>query len=164
MGMTAERTDPELWEKIKREVTDSSKGGQPGQWSARKAQFAVQQYKKAGGRYAGRKATDNSLQQWQEEDWGTKSGGKSADTGERYLPRQAREELSDQEYRRTSAKKRADTAKGRQFSDQPRDIAVKTARYRAGPTRAELYKLARERGLSGRSRMSKVELAQTLWQ
>ena len=111
MGKTAERTDPELWEKIKQEVTSATKGGQSGQWSARKAQLAVQQYKKAGGRYAGRKTADNSLRQWQEEDWGTRSGSKSADTGERYLPRQAREELSDQEHRRTSAKKRADTAK-----------------------------------------------------
>ena len=78
MGKTAERTDPELWEKIKQEVTSATKGGQAGQWSARKAQLAVQQYKKAGGRYAGRKAADNSLRQWQEEDWGTKSGSKSA--------------------------------------------------------------------------------------
>lgn len=164
MGKTAQRSDPELWEKIKQEVTDSSKGGQPGEWSARKAQLAVQQYKKAGGGYQGHKTTDNSLQQWQDEDWGTKSGSKSADTGERYLPRRARENLSDQDYRRTSAKKRADTAEGRQFSQQPDDIAVKTARYRAGPTRAELYEQARERGLAGRSRMSKAELAKALRQ
>ena len=162
MGRTAERTDPELWEKVKREVTGSEQGGRPGQWSARKAQLAVQKYKQAGGGYRGGKRADNSLKQWQEEDWGTKSGRKSGQTGERYLPRKARAALSKEEYRRTSAKKRADTAKGRQFSSQPRDIAAKTARHRDGPTRAELYELARKRDLPGRSRMSKAELARAL--
>ena len=41
MAKSAERTDPELWEKVKKEITRSSKGGRPGQWSARKAQIAV---------------------------------------------------------------------------------------------------------------------------
>lgn len=36
-----------LFEKIKKE----SKGGRPGQWSARKAQMLAREYKKAGGGY-----------------------------------------------------------------------------------------------------------------
>tara|TARA_R100001443_G_scaffold117392_1_gene141954 strand:+ start:747 stop:929 length:183 start_codon:yes stop_codon:yes gene_type:complete len=36
-----------LFEKIKR----SSKGGKPGQWSARKAQMLAKQYKEKGGGY-----------------------------------------------------------------------------------------------------------------
>jgi hypothetical protein len=36
-----------LFEKIK----SGGKGGNPGQWSARKAQMLAQQYKKAGGGY-----------------------------------------------------------------------------------------------------------------
>ena len=165
MGTSAKRSDPQLWERVKQEITASAKGGHPGQWSARKAQLAVQAYKSAGGRYEGKQATDNSLKQWQEEDWGTKSGAKSTDTGERYLPRKAREAISDRDYRRTSDKKRADSAKGRQFSRQPEDIAAATAKKRGhgtGPTRKELYDLAKRRGLPGRSRLTKAELAKAL--
>jgi hypothetical protein len=82
MAATAEKTDPKLWDKIKRRVTRSDKGGQPGQWSARKAQLATQEYKKAGGGYRGKKAADNHLQQWQYEEWGTKSGKKSLESGD----------------------------------------------------------------------------------
>lgn len=81
MASTAKRTDPELWEKVKQEVTAGEKGGHAGQWSARKAQFAVQEYKRRGGGYEGGKKKDNSLRQWTEEDWGTRSGGKSTETG-----------------------------------------------------------------------------------
>ena len=127
MASSAERSDPALWDRVKKEVTDGDKGGDPGEWSARKAQMAVQRYKAEGGGYKGRKAADNHLAQWTREDWGTKSGDASKATGERYLPKQAREALSDAEYARTTAKKRADTAKGKQFSAQPKDVAAKTA-------------------------------------
>lgn len=130
MASTAKRTDPELWEKVKQEVTAGEKGGHAGQWSARKAQFAVQEYKRRGGGYKGGKKKDNSLHQWTEEDWGTRSGKKSAETGERYLPKEARGSLSPEEYRRTTAKKRKDTGKGKQYSGQPADIAEKTAKHR----------------------------------
>ena len=76
-----------------------------------------------------------SLDKWTKEDWGTKSGKPSTQgsqaTGERYLPAKAREALTDEEYARTSAKKRRDTAKGKQFSQQPDDIEEKTAKYRS---------------------------------
>jgi len=42
---------PELRENIKDRVMAGSKGGKPGQWSARKAQLVAQEYKKAGGGY-----------------------------------------------------------------------------------------------------------------
>ena len=78
--------------------------------------------------------SQKSLKKWGKEKWGTKSGknstqGKKA-TGERYLPKKARESLSSKEYARTSAKKRADTKKGKQHSKQPKTIAKKTARHR----------------------------------
>jgi hypothetical protein len=66
MGTTAKKKDPKLWEKVKAEVTKSDKGGNPGQWSARKAQLATQDYKKQGGEYEGPKRSDNSLEQWTE--------------------------------------------------------------------------------------------------
>ena len=50
-----------------------------------KAQLAVQEYKRRGGGYEGAKTKDNHLRHWQEEEWGTKSGRRSRDTGERYL-------------------------------------------------------------------------------
>jgi hypothetical protein len=169
MARSAKRTDPDLWEKVKKEVTASDKGGRKGQWSARKAQFAVQEYKQRGGGYAGEKRADNNLQQWTDEDWGTKSGRKSGRTGERYLPRKAREALSDEEYARTTNQKRKDSAKGKQFSAQPEDVRRKTAKYRHGgksdggaATKAELYEQAKRRDIPGRSKMSKAELAKAL--
>lgn len=172
MASRAKRNDPALWETVKHEVTEGDKGGNPGQWSARKAQMAVQEYKRRGGGYEGRKSADNSLVQWGEEDWGTRSGKKSTDTGERYLPKEAREKLSDSEYKRTTAKKRKDSAKGKQFSSQPSDVARKTsASRRTGHghgggqdegSRAALYEEAKKRDIPGRSKMSKEELRRAL--
>lgn len=129
------RTDEAKWKRIVASVKAGSKGGKPGQWSARKAQLATQQYKKSGGGYTGKKTeAQKSLSKWTKEDWGTKSGkpstqGKKA-TGERYLPKKAREALSEKEYAATSRKKREDTKKGKQFSKQPKTVAKKTAKYR----------------------------------
>lgn len=74
------------------------------------------------------------MSKWTKEDWGTKSGkpstvGKDA-TGERYLPKKAREALSDKEYAATSRAKRKGTKEGKQFVKQPKKIAEKTAKYR----------------------------------
>ena len=78
--------------------------------------------------------SQKSLKKWTKEEWGTKSGkpstqGKKA-TGERYLPKKAREALTSKEYSATTKKKRADTAKGKQHSAQPKKIAKKTRSYR----------------------------------
>jgi len=163
MASSVERSDPALWDPVKHEVTAGDKGGSPGEWSARKAQLAVQRYKAEGGGYKGRKPADNHLAQWTREEWGTKSGAASKDTGERYLPKRAREALSDKEYARTTAKKRADTAKGKQFSAQPSDVAAKTADARlAELPRTELMKRAAQHEVAGRSRMKKAELVQAL--
>ena len=163
MAGDTERTDPKLWDKVKAEVTEGDKGGKPGQWSARKAQLAVNEYKHEGGDYKGEKSPDNHLVEWQREDWGTKSGHESGETGERYLPKKAREALTDDEYKRTTAKKRADGAAGKQFSAQPNDVAKKTAPYRGGGhTKADLMKQAASKGIKGRSRMNKAELERAL--
>ena len=76
------------------------------------------------------KKSQTSLLSWGKENWGTKSGKKSSETGERYLPEDARNALSDSEYAATTAKKRADTADGKQFSKQPKKIAEDTAKFR----------------------------------
>lgn len=127
MSKTAEKNKPGLWQRIKNAIMRGARGGKPGQWSARKAQLATSEYQKQGGGYEGKKDADNHLQQWQDEDWGTKSGKESLETGERYLPKEAREALSEAEYERTSTKKREDLEKGEQHSAQPEEIAEKTA-------------------------------------
>lgn len=163
MAETAKRTDPKLWDAVKAEVTKAGKGGKPGQWSARKAQVAVAEYKREGGGYEGPKAADNHLVQWEREEWATKSGHRSADTGERYLPKAAREVLTDADYKRTTAKKRADAREGKQHSAQPRDVAAKAATARrTTETKVALMEQARSRRIAGRSRMSKAQLAAAL--
>jgi len=129
------RTDEAKWKRIVASVKAGSKGGKPNQWSARKAQLATQRYKSSGGGYSGPKTKpQKSLSKWTKEEWGTKSGKPSTQgpkaTGERYLPKKARQSLSSKEYSATSRKKRADTKAGKQFSKQPKKIAKKTARYR----------------------------------
>ena len=76
------------------------------------------------------KKSQKSLRAWTKQDWGTKSGKPSAETGERYLPKKAREALSSQEYAATTKAKREGTKRGRQFVKQPKKIAEKTAKYR----------------------------------
>jgi hypothetical protein len=168
MAGTAKKTNPKLWETVKAKVTKGSKGGKPGEWSARKAQMAVAEYKKKGGGYEGTKSAGNHLQQWQDEDWGTKSGKKSGATGERYLPRKSREALTEGEYKRSTEKKQADTRKGKQFSKQPRDVAKKAAAARksvgkaSAMTKLQLMARARKQNIQGRSRMTKAELERAL--
>ena len=80
--------------------------------------------------------TQKSLRKWTKQQWGTKSGKPSTQgsqaTGERYLPKKAREALSDKEYAATTRKKREDTKKGKQHSKQPKKIAKKTSKHRRG--------------------------------
>jgi len=76
------------------------------------------------------KKSQRSLRSWTKQDWGTKSGKKSSETGERYLPKAARDALTPAEYAATSRKKRKDTKRGKQHSRQPKRIARKTRVYR----------------------------------
>ena len=75
--------------------------------------------------------SQKSLKSWGKEDWGTKSGKPSGKTGERYLPKKARESLSPSEYAATTKAKRKGTAAGKQFVKQPKEIAKKTSKFRA---------------------------------
>jgi hypothetical protein len=76
------------------------------------------------------KAPQQSLKNWTAQKWRTKSGKRSTDTGERYLPEAAIKALSPQEYAATTRVKRAGKAAGKQFVKQPPKVAAKTARYR----------------------------------
>jgi hypothetical protein len=44
-------TKPALRKRLFNKIKSGSKGGNPGQWSARKAQFLAREYKAAGGGY-----------------------------------------------------------------------------------------------------------------
>ena len=76
------------------------------------------------------KAPQQSLKAWTQQKWRTKSGKRSSDTGERYLPEAAIKALSPAEYARTTAAKRKGKAQGKQFVQQPKSIAAKTRGYR----------------------------------
>lgn len=66
-------TKPGLRESIKDRIMAGSKGGKPGQWSARKAQLLAQEYKRKGGGYKGERTEgQKSLKRWGEQKWMTK--------------------------------------------------------------------------------------------
>jgi hypothetical protein len=71
-----------------------------------------------------------SLKSWTAQKWRTKSGKRSSDTGERYLPEKAIKALSPQEYAATTKAKRAGKAAGKQFVAQPKSIKQKVKPYR----------------------------------
>tara|TARA_R110000796_G_scaffold38684_2_gene97106 strand:+ start:101 stop:361 length:261 start_codon:yes stop_codon:yes gene_type:complete len=78
--------------------------------------------------------SQKSLKSWTKQKWRTKSGKPSTQgskaTGERYLPSKAIKSMSSADYAATTKKKKQDTAKGKQFSKQPKRIAKKTKSYR----------------------------------
>lgn len=126
---TSKKKNPKLWKRIVSRIKSGSKGGRPGQWSARKAQLAVAAYKKAGGGYKGKKSSKNKLAKWTKQKW-TTSDGKPSKGKKRYLPAKAWKSLTASEKRATNAAKARGNKKGKQFVKQPKSIAKKTARYR----------------------------------
>ena len=92
-----------------------------------KAHCAGRKKKMASGGLA---KPQQSLKAWGEQKWRTKSGKKSSETGERYLPENAIKSLSSQEYAATTKAKRAGKAKGKQFVAQPKSIKQKVKPYR----------------------------------
>lgn len=77
------------------------------------------------------KASQRSLKKWTKQKWRTKSGKKSSETGERYLPEAAINALSSAEYAATTRAKRKGKKAGKQFVKQPKNIAKKTKSYRS---------------------------------
>ena len=117
----AKKKDPKKWAAAKAKA----KARMGGKHSARAIQLATKYYKDGGGKYEGKKHSDkkNKMKKRAKEDGGTRSGENSTEgkgaTGERYLPKKKRDAMSDKDYAKTSAKKRRDTAKGKQYSKQP---------------------------------------------
>ena len=123
IAKTATKTNPELWERCKREAV--AKMG--GKHSARAMQLATQLYKTRGGGYSGSKPTakNNSLKRWGKQKWKwsggeKKSKEKTAGRGV-YLPEAKIKRLraTPEGRRRLAAaarKKSAATRKGEQYS------------------------------------------------
>ena len=126
--MEAKKKDPAKWKRIVASVKAGSKGGNPGQWSARKAQLAVLRYKKSGGSYSGPK-TETGLSKWTKQDW-TTSDGKPSEGKKRYLPKAAWAALSKAEKSSTNRAKAEGNKAGKQFVSQPKNIAAKVAKFR----------------------------------
>jgi hypothetical protein len=80
--------------------------------------------------YYARHNAQESLKEWTEQKWRTKSGKPSSETGERYLPEKAIKALTPAEYAATTRAKRAGTKAGKQFVAQPKSVAAKTAKFR----------------------------------
>ncbi|WP_339863043.1 hypothetical protein [Thalassospira alkalitolerans] len=120
--MSSRYTKPGLREKIKKRVTAGSKGGKPGQWSARKAQIVAKEYEKAGGGYKkGKGKSQKSLSKWTKQKWTTASGKPSGKTGEAYAPKKTIDALKSTEKGRkklseANRKKREASKKGKQFA------------------------------------------------
>ena len=76
------------------------------------------------------KPPQQSLKDWGDQKWHTKSGKPSSKTGERYLPEAAINSLSSAEYAATTKAKREGKKAGKQFVAQPKSVAKKTAKFR----------------------------------
>ena len=120
-------TKPELRDKIKAEVLAGDKGGNPGQWSARKAQIVAHEYETAGGGYKKpRNESQQSLKQWEDEKWTTADGKRARRSGgtTRYLPEKAWNKLSAGEKAATNKKKTEGSKEGKQFVSNTKAAAT----------------------------------------
>tara|TARA_R100000988_G_C3983566_1_gene158363 strand:+ start:881 stop:1273 length:393 start_codon:yes stop_codon:yes gene_type:complete len=129
--MATKRTKESMWKRIVASVKAGSKGGRPGQWSARKAQLATARYKKAGGGYKGKKSSSNKLSKWSKQKWDYVSKGdkkKPKSKRGRYLPESVRKSLTASEKASTNKRKRTASAKGKQKAKYSKKIAGKVRR------------------------------------
>ena len=150
---SANYTKPQLRETIKKRIMASSKGGAPGQWSARKAQLVALAYRKAGGGYKGGKTTkQRSLSKWTKQKWRT-IDGKPARRGNvvrRYLPAKAWSKLTPAQRAATNRKKIQGSKRGVQFVANT--DAAKRARKRSvtSAKHAEFYEDYEVKALGGK--------------
>ncbi|MBJ3777600.1 Rho termination factor N-terminal domain-containing protein [Acuticoccus mangrovi] len=132
---TAQPTRPRLWEVVKDELIWSDEGGEPGEWSARKAQLAAAEYERRGGSY------------------------RAADLGDAHLARWSAPATpaATREVRRGGA--------GHRYSQQSAEFAEKTAQFGKRiieARKSDLIALARDLGVRGPTRMTKTELARAI--
>ncbi|BAU11317.1 hypothetical protein LEP3755_18100 [Leptolyngbya sp. NIES-3755] len=117
-------TDPDLRRQIKEELLNSDKGGESGQWSARKSQMLVREYEKRGGGYKQSEKDEaaKSLEEWTEADWQTEDSSERAREGDvtkRYLPKAVWDKLSDAEKAEAERTKEEASKHGDQYVELP---------------------------------------------
>jgi hypothetical protein len=128
-------TKPELRERIKNRIMAGSRGGRPGQWSARKAQLLAIEYRKAGGGYRGKKTSkQRSLSRWTREKWTTMDGKPAKRKGGmwRYLPAKAWSRLTPEQRKATNKKKIEGDRAGKQFVSNTQRARTVGANVRKG--------------------------------
>jgi len=114
------RLNPKLWEKAKKMALEKFNN----KFSARMFQYAGKIYRDLGGKYT-KELSENqkSLKKWTSEDW-----NRDIPQG-RYLPKAIREQLTPDEYLRSSIAK----MKGKtQYVKQPEDIVKKIRKLKGG--------------------------------
>ena len=165
---SANYTKPELRDRLKERIMSGSKGGAPGQWSARKAQLLANAYRKAGGGYKGSKTkTQRSLGKWTKEKWRTIDGkpAKRGTVTRRYLPAKAWENLTVGQRAATNRKKIEGSKLGKRVVSNTRAAAKARKRAARGQKHIEFYeeldfKAVGKRlsgGLAGRIGVGEVE-------
>jgi hypothetical protein len=95
--------------------------------------LAVQEYKRLGGRYIGRRSPENSLKKWEREDWGyitePRRGSRGPPRG-RYLPAAVRAALTPAEARRENRLKGARRGEWVPYSESVREKFSRLTRVR----------------------------------
>jgi hypothetical protein len=127
-------TQPAMRERLKNRIMAGSRGGRPGQWSARKAQLLAQEYRKAGGGYRTGKPSrkQRALKKWTRERWRTSDGKPAGRNGKmrRYLPDAVWKKLTPSQRRATNKKKLMGDKIGKQFVRNTETVAEISAKYR----------------------------------
>ena len=123
----AKKSNPKLWESIKKKVIAGTKGGESGKSSARKMQMAVAEYKRRGGKYIGKKSRKNSLTKWSREKWDYISPKSRKLKRGRYLPEVIRKSLTSREKRIENRRKGSRRGKWIPYS---RSVAKKFKKYK----------------------------------
>ncbi len=162
-------TEPQLRRDIKDEIMAGDKGGDPGQWSARKSQLLVHEYEKRGGGYKNDKkdAAAKSLEDWSKQAWQTRDGSANADRKDgmhRYLPEDAWALLLEADQQEAEQSKAKADDKDEQFADWPEAVRHVMAELgythgdSKGLTKDYFTRRAAELEVEGRSSMTMEEL------
>ena len=136
-------TKPGMRKRIFNRIKAGGKGGNPGQWSARKAQMLAKAYKDAGGGYkaqGGMKAPQQSLKNWGEQNWDYISKGdekKPKSERGRYLPESVRASLTPSQKASENEKKRTASREGKQNAKYSKDVATKVRNAQGGGMMSE---------------------------
>lgn len=107
--MSSKPADMKLYNKIKKSIRDRYiTNGTNKRWNAHLSQRLVKEYKKAGGKYTGKKSSASPLKKWQSEKWiYVPDGPMNAKTrGPRYLPESIVKKLTPAQRRLTNRNKR----------------------------------------------------------